>query len=97
MSLSIIALLEVKYLFRSLLIKLWGVDTGSWEMNLSLSAYVPSAKVQTFRRRGLDQTRSSFVDQCDREFHVKCLKEHGICDLSKVPDGKHELLPLQGF
>ncbi|KAK9860349.1 hypothetical protein WJX84_010552, partial [Apatococcus fuscideae] len=27
-------------------------------------------------------------DQCDREFHVKCLKERGICDLSEVPKGE---------
>ena len=27
-------------------------------------------------------------DQCEREFHVKCLKERGICDLTELPSGK---------
>ncbi|CAN1304385.1 Increased DNA methylation 1 [Linum perenne] len=29
-----------------------------------------------------------FCDQCEREFHVGCLRERGLCDLKEIPEGK---------
>ncbi|CAN1304387.1 hypothetical protein LINPERPRIM_LOCUS26192 [Linum perenne] len=26
--------------------------------------------------------------QCEREFHVGCLRERGLCDLKEIPEGK---------
>ncbi|CAN0926660.1 Increased DNA methylation 1 [Linum grandiflorum] len=29
-----------------------------------------------------------FCDQCEREFHVGCLRDRGLCDLKEIPEGK---------
>ncbi|GAV89240.1 PHD domain-containing protein [Cephalotus follicularis] len=41
-----------------------------------------------FTKSGFGPHTVIFCDQCDKEFHVGCLKDHGIEDLKAVPEGK---------
>lgn len=69
-------------------------ELGDEPESLSICAL---CKGPDFQEEGFGPNTVLICDQCDREFHVKCLKERGICDLSKVPDGKDVLIYLQGF
>lgn len=40
-----------------------------------------------FQRGGFGPRTVLFCDQCEREFHVGCLKAAGKCDLQAVPEG----------
>ncbi len=40
-----------------------------------------------FQRGGFGPRTVLFCDQCEREFHVGCLKKAGKCDLQEVPEG----------
>lgn len=37
---------------------------------------------------GFDEGTVIFCDQCEREFHVRCLKEHNMADLKELPSEK---------
>ncbi|KAL5580147.1 hypothetical protein UlMin_012589 [Ulmus minor] len=41
-----------------------------------------------FSKSGFDSSTVLFCDQCEREFHVGCLKDHGMQDLQELPEGK---------
>ncbi|ERN07767.1 hypothetical protein AMTR_s00012p00102710 [Amborella trichopoda] len=41
-----------------------------------------------FTKGGFDARTVMICDQCEREYHVGCLKDQGICDLKELPEGK---------
>ncbi|GAQ87364.1 PHD finger family protein [Klebsormidium nitens] len=43
-------------------------------------------RMQDFSKTFGDRT-IILCDQCEREFHVGCLREHGVADLSELPEG----------
>ncbi|KAK9841250.1 hypothetical protein WJX74_002613 [Apatococcus lobatus] len=53
------------------------------EMSLSICALCKGPEFQDGNDFGPNTVL--ICDQCDREFHVKCLKERGICDLTELP------------
>ncbi|KAL6976381.1 hypothetical protein U1Q18_025167 [Sarracenia purpurea var. burkii] len=40
-----------------------------------------------FSKSGFGSRTVIFCDQCEKEYHVGCLKEHGMCDLKELPEG----------
>jgi hypothetical protein len=40
-----------------------------------------------FERGGFGARTMIICDQCEREFHIGCLKAAGRCDLDKLPEG----------
>ncbi|CAA7038890.1 unnamed protein product [Microthlaspi erraticum] len=42
----------------------------------------------TFSRLGFNPRTVIICDQCEKEFHVGCLKEHNIADLEELPEEK---------
>ncbi|KAH9305446.1 hypothetical protein KI387_009850, partial [Taxus chinensis] len=40
-----------------------------------------------FTKYGFDERTILFCDQCEKEFHVGCLRDHGITDLKELPKG----------
>ena len=40
-----------------------------------------------FERGGFGARTMIICDQCEREFHIGCLKTAGRCDLDKLPEG----------
>lgn len=47
-----------------------------------------------FERDGFGARTMIICDQCEREFHVGCLKDAGKCELESLPEGAQ--LPHQG-
>ena len=43
--------------------------------------------VKDFQREGFTDLTVILCDQCEREFHVGCLREHGRADLTGLPQG----------
>ncbi|BFI06614.1 hypothetical protein MPTK1_2g04330 [Marchantia polymorpha subsp. ruderalis] len=41
-----------------------------------------------FAKSGFGPRTILLCDQCEREFHVGCLKEHGLANLTELPDGE---------
>jgi hypothetical protein len=41
-----------------------------------------------FQRGGFGPRTIMLCDQCEREFHVGCLKKCGTCELEAVPEGE---------
>ena len=42
-----------------------------------------------FLRGGFGDRTMIICDQCEREFHIGCLAEHGRAKLTELPDGLH--------
>ncbi|XP_057868151.2 uncharacterized protein LOC131075351 isoform X1 [Cryptomeria japonica] len=42
---------------------------------------------EEFTKYGFDDRTILFCDQCEKEFHVGCLRYHGIADLKELPNG----------
>lgn len=40
-----------------------------------------------FLRGGFGDRTMIICDQCEREFHIGCLAEHGLAQLTELPDG----------
>ncbi|WCJ28267.1 Acyl-CoA N-acyltransferase with RING/FYVE/PHD-type zinc finger domain [Euphorbia peplus] len=45
-------------------------------------------RAHDFSTRDFDDRTVILCDQCEREFHVGCLRESGTCDLKGIPEGK---------
>ena len=45
-----------------------------------------------FLRGGFGDRTMIICDQCEREFHIGCLAEHGRAKLTELPDGVHSFL-----
>ncbi|ONK63751.1 uncharacterized protein A4U43_C07F18560 [Asparagus officinalis] len=41
-----------------------------------------------FSRSGFDNRTVMLCDQCEKEYHVGCLKDHNMCDLKELPEGE---------
>ncbi|KAF3580487.1 hypothetical protein DY000_02034571 [Brassica cretica] len=58
----------------------------------SLASELPSVCVlcrgHSFCRLGFNARTVIICDQCEKEFHVGCLKEHNIADLKELPEDK---------
>ncbi|XP_009140837.2 uncharacterized protein LOC103864815 isoform X1 [Brassica rapa] len=58
----------------------------------SLTSELPSVCVlcrgHSFCRLGFNARTVIICDQCEKEFHVGCLKEHNIADLKELPEDK---------
>ncbi|XP_010521715.1 PREDICTED: uncharacterized protein LOC104800570 isoform X2 [Tarenaya hassleriana] len=58
----------------------------------SLGSGLPSVCVlcrgHSFSRLGFNPRTVIICDQCEKEFHVGCLKEHKIADLKELPEGR---------
>ncbi|VVB01774.1 unnamed protein product [Arabis nemorensis] len=56
----------------------------------SLASELPSVCVlcrgHSFSRMGFNSRTVIICDQCEKEFHVGCLKEHNIADLKELPE-----------
>jgi len=44
-----------------------------------------------FLKGGFGDRTMIICDQCEREFHIGCLAEHGRAKLTELPDGLHHL------
>ncbi len=44
-----------------------------------------------FLKGGFGDRTMIICDQCEREFHIGCLAEHGRAKLTELPDGVHHL------
>ena len=44
-----------------------------------------------FLRGGFGERTMIICDQCEREFHIGCLAEHGRAQLTELPDGACQL------
>lgn len=44
-----------------------------------------------FLKGGFGDRTMIICDQCEREFHIGCLAEHGRAKLTELPDGVHRL------
>ena len=43
---------------------------------------------KNFQRNGFTDLTVILCDQCEREFHVGCLREHMSINLEEIPEGK---------
>ena len=51
-------------------------------------------KVPDFLRGGFGERTMIICDQCEREYHIGCLAEHGRAHLTELPEGKASLYDI---
>ncbi|XP_057860467.2 uncharacterized protein LOC131069144 [Cryptomeria japonica] len=45
-------------------------------------------RIEDFNKSGFGDRTVMLCDQCEKEFHVGCLRDHGMADLKELPEGE---------